>query len=161
MNWCTNASELTNFTINEKLPASMNDYTLMFGDVYLRWDSAHFSFRTPADYNQFAVLGINGKAVELYTHGYMEIQMGRLGVKRVYIFLEPQEGQWFFFVYELRDGEGTMRILSSDGKAEKIISAMKPKERKITKKYYIGTAEPTELNRFLKIYGRHINISDL
>lgn len=147
--------EKQDFAQSAKLPPSLNG-TLVLGDLDLIWDKNRVSYRTPKGKNRFAVLSVNGKELDAYVNGYVEFRYKRNGISRILIYIEVRPGVWYFFWYQFKGRNGTMRIATYNNKAERYISQMSKKQRTLAKHYTIGTAETDELLRFLSIYGKRL-----
>ncbi len=149
------ASEYQDFKETGVLPKEL-DGNMVLGDVKLIWDPNRASFRTPADDNRIALLSLDGKDLGVYINGYVEFRYKRNGISRILMYLEIEPGVWYFFWYQYKGKNGTMRVASYNNKAEKYISQLNKKQRTLAKHYTIGTAEEDELRRFLSLYGKKL-----
>ncbi len=150
-----NPKEAEDFKETGALPKEL-DGNMVLGDVKLIWDPNRASFRTPADDNRIALLSLDGKDLGVYINGYVEFRYKRNGISRILMYLEIEPGVWYFFWYQYKGKNGTMRVASYNNKAEKYISQLSKKQRTLAKHYTIGTAEEDELRRFLALYGKKL-----
>ncbi len=155
MLWSQNPADKQSFIESGMLPQSMSG-TIVLADVDLIWDKNRSSFRTPKDNNRFAILYLNGKEQDIFVNGYIELRYERKRLSRIYIYLDLGDGTYYFFRYLYDGRNGYMNVLSSSGKAERIISQLDKKSRQLTKHFEIGTAEKDELARFLRLYGENL-----
>ncbi len=147
--------EKSDFLENEKLPQNLKG-TIVLGDVNLIWDPNRSSFRTIKGKSKVALLYLNNKEQDVYTNAWIEMRYSRAGISRMFIVLQVAPGQWYFFKYVLDGRNGFMRIASYNHKPEKDISLLKRKQRELAKHYQIGTAELTDLHRFMILYGKKL-----
>ena len=149
--WAKTAAEKQKFLESGALPGSLAG-TIVLGNLNLQWDPNRSSFRTIKGQNKISVLYLNGKEVDVDLTGYVELRYARNHLSRIYIYLDLGGGNFYFFRYLYDGSKGYMNVLSSDGKAEKIISQLDRKHRQLTRHFEVGTAERDELNRFLRLY---------
>ncbi len=147
--------EKQDFAESAKLPSNL-DGTIVLADLDLVWDKNRVSFRTPKDKDRFAILSINGKELDVYVHGYVEFRYKRNGISRILMYIEVRPGVWYFFWFQYKGRNATMRVATYDNRAEKYISQMSKKQRQLAKHFTIGTAEFDELLRFLSLYGKKL-----
>ncbi len=101
-------------------------HKFLFGNVKLKWNTKTHSYRT---FDRFAMVGIGNRGLYKYINGYIELIKKRSG-ETLYIYLEPSEREWFFFVYS----KGQMKTYSSNEEYNSVISKTKAKNRKIVDK---------------------------
>ena len=147
--------EKQDFEESAELPSSLSG-TIVLADLNLVWDPNRVSFRTAKGHNRFVILSINGKELDVYVTGYVEFRYERNDISRILMYIEIEPDVWYFFWYQFRGKNGTMRIASYDNRAEKYISQMPRKQRQMVKHFTVGTAEFDELIRFLKLYGKKL-----
>ena len=143
------------FVEEGSLPSSLSG-KLVLADLNLKWDPNRVSFRTPKGKNRFIVLSIDGKQLDVYVRGYVEFRYKRNNISRILIYIEIEPGVWYFFWYQFKGKNATMRVASYNNKAEKYISQLSKKQRELYKHFTIGTAEKDELLRFLSLYGKKL-----
>ncbi len=149
--WSKTGQEKQKFLESGVLPNSLSG-TVVLGNLNLQWDPNRSSFRTIKGENTISVLYLNGKEIDVKVTGYVELRYERRHLSRIYIYLDFGGGNYYFFRYLYDGSKGFMNVLSSDGKAEKIISQLDRKHRQLTKHFEVGTAERDELSRFLRLY---------
>ena len=95
--------------------------TIIFTDVKLRWDPYSRSYLSEGP---LGIGFINGKAVNKYMEGKMQIQLGRSG-SHLHFYLHPGGKSWYFFTYS----NGIMQSISSDMNYNITLSEIKEDKR--------------------------------
>ncbi len=116
---------LTEMSINEgkpkKFPKKLNK-TIVFTNLFFKWDADSKSYKSMG---KIGISNIGDKMINKYVDGYIQIRKRKTGDK-VYIYLEPEKGTWFFFTFS----GGIMRTISSIHDYNQTIADLKTKHKK-------------------------------
>lgn len=117
--------ELNESGVLKKIPEELEAF-LNFSDVRLEWDKASNAYRSVGD---LGLTAIDGKIVDLYVPGYLEIQRKKSG-DVVNLYLELDATTWYFFNYQ----KGVMQVVSSAEDFNMIIEELKDKDKELNTK---------------------------
>lgn len=122
-------------------------HTLFLTDVHFVWNTMTSSYQSVG---KIGVGNINGKPINVYAEGYIEIQKKRSG-DLMDIYLKFDENNWYYFGYT----RGVMQVLSSDRLMLDIFRDLPPNKRKLNVArnetpytYMVGV--DLKLSRFLR-----------
>jgi hypothetical protein len=135
------------FKSEAEIPDELSS-TILFSDIDFRWNTSTNSYIARDD---IGIAAINGKPVNKYVDGYVEIIKQTLGDK-IYIYLKLDEERYYFFYYF----RGILRTWSDNKTFTAAIEDVPNRKRKISDglfkptKYRYILSTSTSFSRFKK-----------
>lgn len=131
------------------LPADLAK-TIVLSDVHLLWNNHSNSYQS---YGLIGVRNINGREINKYVEGYIELYRKRTG-DICDIFLKPDDHTWYYFGYTRE----VMQAISSNHDFNNLLRVLKPEQRQVKPprkgmpSYIYMVASDTKINQFLRHY---------
>jgi hypothetical protein len=107
--------------VDDSYPKGLR-HTLFFNDLKLVWNPVSRSYQSIGD---IGVGNINGRQINRYVKGFVEIDRKRSGDK-MDIYLQIDDKNWYYFGYT----RGVMQVISSNKNFIELVRNLKNKERK-------------------------------
>lgn len=130
------------------LPKKLNDYTLLFSKIPLKWDPDYRSFISLED--KLGLVSVGGEMFNRKVKAYVEFKMPANGKDRLYVYLESPAGYYYFFGFR----DGVLNIVSNNTRFNDEVIGMKEKERLIKmddgQVYEIAPVNPGTAHAFVR-----------
>jgi len=124
--------------------------TMVLGDVHLLWNNKSNSYQS---YGLIGVRNINGREINKYVEGYVELYRKRTG-DICDIFLKADDNTWYYFGYTRE----VMQAISSNRDFNNLLRVLKPEQRQVKPPrkgmpgYIYMVASDTKISQFLRHY---------
>ncbi len=130
------------------LPKKMNDYSLFFSYLPMKWDVDYQSFITTEA--KVGLYSINGEPVGQQVTAYVEFKMPTDDDDRLYVYLKSPSGYYYFFGFK----QGVLNIVSDNMEFNDAVINLKKKESVIKmgkdEFFEIFPVEPSSANMFVR-----------
>ncbi len=107
------------------IPKEHNPYTILFGQMPLKWVPEYQSFVTTRE--QHGVVSMNSQMLNRNFESHAEFKVMANGDNRMYIYLKAPSGTFYFFAYK----DGILSTVSSNEKYNEMVEGLKKKEQSV------------------------------
>ena len=130
------------------LPKKMNDYSLFFSYLPMKWDMDYQSFVSSEA--EIGLYSINGEPLNMKITAYVEFKMPTNDDDRLYIYLKSPSGYYYFFGFK----QGVLNVVSDNMEFNDEIINLKKKEAVVKmgkdEFFEIFPVEPSSANMFMR-----------
>lgn len=130
------------------LPKKVNDYSLFFSKLPMKWDPDYQSFVSSE--GKLGLYSIAGEPLNLMITAYVEFKMPTDGDDRLYVYFKSPSGYYYFFGYK----QGILNVVSDNPGFNDEVINMKKKEAVVKmgddEFFEIFPVEPSSANMFVR-----------